>query len=327
MSGRRRQVDLANGAAALAALALAALAAAPAPAPGARPGAGQADRAADRHRERHVTDARGRPVAVAPFRRIVSASMVADGILLELCEPQRIAAFSRYARSAHRGYRFSGRPARGSLRDLESLLALRPDLVIVDGFAPRATLDRLRSARVAVFDIGPMRGLQTLLPAIRRVGALVGRRTEAERFARQLGLRMRRIAEQLEPGRRKSALYLGIIGETITGGTRGSAFHDVLVAAGLSDRAAGEYAGWPRLTSEQILALDPQLIVTQSGMRAQLCRHPGLDALRACRTGSVLEMRRSLIGDAGLAMPAAAEALHRRVYGARSQRAPSSSRP
>jgi ABC-type Fe3+-hydroxamate transport system substrate-binding protein len=99
------------------------------------------------------------------------------------------------------------------------------------------------------------------------------------------------------------------------GGTRGSSFHDVLSYAGLVDVAAKDFQGWPTISPEVLLTLDPELIVTHTGMRAAFCDRTDLGQLKACGPGgSVIELDAARLNDAGLGMLETAELLHRAAY-------------
>jgi iron complex transport system substrate-binding protein len=91
----------------------------------------------------------------------------------------------------------------------------------------------------------------------------------------------------------------------------------VLTAAGLLDVAALRYRDWPAYSAEELLALDPELIVASTGMTASICRHAGLSRLHACaRPGAVLEIDSSLLASAGPSMAEAAEQLFDRAHAA-----------
>lgn len=264
-----------------------------------------------------LVDATGTRVPLRRYDRVAGASTVADALLLALAEPSRIVAFS--AQSAERSpfaYRYAGKPTISDVRNVEEVLALKPDLVLVNNIGSPRKLARLREAGLTVFDLGGMHGMETLLPDARAVGRLVNRFDEADRWARAFRRRMDRVACGLAPAEHREAMYIGIHGDKLYGGTRGTSFHDVLEHAGLSDIAASRFHGWPRYTNEQLLQLDPEVVVTQRGMREALCNHPGLSRLQACRReGRVVEMDKDLIGDPGPAMLMATEALYRRIHG------------
>ncbi|HXX68783.1 MAG TPA: ABC transporter substrate-binding protein [Polyangiaceae bacterium] len=250
------------------------------------------------------------------FRRIVSGSTIADALLVELCEPDRIAAFTSYgAHHAVGGYRYAGKPTVDRLEDLEAVLALRPDLVLVNTVGDPRPIDRLREAGAVVYDLGEMRGLVTLIPNVHEMAELVGHPERGDRLARALVEQMHAVASDVPIAARRSALYVSAYGSKLFGGASGTSYHDVLGAAGFRD-AASAYRDSPEYSAEQILIANPDIIVTNSGMRARICGHTGLDTLRACtRNDGIIELDDGLLGDPGPAMVDAARQIRTAAYG------------
>ena len=257
---------------------------------------------------RGLFDAAGTPVPVRHFARIASGNVVADGLLLAMAEPGRIAAFSPFARELGDNHRFAGRPSLTALEDIERLLGVRPDLFIISSMSDRNHMRRLRDAGVAVFDLGPMEGLHTLRRNIKTIAQLLG----APQRGQSLLARVDQRLDALARGGRSPyrALYVGIHGDKMYGGTVGSSLHDVIVSAGLNDAAATKFHGWPAYTHEDLLGIDPDVILTQTGMASRLCRHPGLEKLLACGTPNrFVELPSAQLTDPGLTVIDAAEAV------------------
>jgi len=259
-----------------------------------------------------LRDVGGTLVPLAPYRRIASATLVADRALADLCEPDRIVAFTRHAAATPSGHRYAGKALLGARDPLERVLALAPDLLLVSDLVDPRYVARLREQGIAVFDLGPMRGLETLLPTLRTIGVLIGAPERAARYADTLAARMRAVAPVASDAPRPRALYLAVYGERLFGAGDHTSYHDVLTYAGLADAVAEHgLSGWPELSPEQVLALAPAVLVTRTGMSAVLCRHPGLDRLDACRgTGRVVELDGALLDDPGPGLLEATEALH-----------------
>lgn len=264
---------------------------------------------------RALVDAMGAMIAIEPRHRIASGSPLADPVLLALAAPTDIVAFSARAPVARDAYRYAGKPSVDATRRVEHLLELRPDLVLVNGLGESSWIEQLRAAGVVVFDLGPMWGLDTFLRNVAQIGWLIGRPDAASELAGRFRLRFDSIARHLDDGSRRGALYLGVHGGDLFGGTRGSSYHDVLTHAGLRDVAAERYQGWPKYDPEALLTLDPEVVVTQTGMRAALCERAELGRLRACGPqGDVIELDGQLLNDAGLGMLEAAERIHQLAY-------------
>lgn len=271
----------------------------------------------ERGGQRGVLDASGRFFPLQAVRRVVSLSLTADDLLLALCEPSRIAAFSAHANTSAAGYRFGPHRMAVASPSFEDLAAHKPDLVLAHSLSLDAKLRAARDAGMPIFDLGTQRGMETLLPNIRTVALLLGRPGAGSQLTKALQARMAALATRVPLAQQPRGVYVGVHGDKLYGGTRGTSYADVLRAAGIRDVAASHFEGWPRYTAEHLLKLDPDVIVTQTGMRQVLCAQPGMDALRACQSvNSIVEMDGSLLVDPGLEIPRAAELLQSALLGA-----------
>jgi iron complex transport system substrate-binding protein len=271
-----------------------------------------------RRGERAIADAGGQLVPLRDYRRIAATSIVADGLLLALAEPERVVALSHYGReAASSSYRYGDRVPLHGLGDVELLRKLEIDLVLAHHLGAPAELARARETGAQVFNLGDMRGLATLVPNIEAVALLLGDRERGVRLAQSFQRRMRAVAADVPRERRKRALYVSAYGGQLFGGAANTSYHDVLEAAGLVDVAAERFTDWPHYDPEQLLELDPEVIVTTEASVPLLCRTSGLGHLRACgRPNAIVGLPETRIGDPGLGMLEAAEEIRARVYGA-----------
>jgi iron complex transport system substrate-binding protein len=263
-----------------------------------------------------LIDATGRSIPLRPYRRIASGSTLVDRLLLALAEPDRVVALTAHGARTSPWKHLYGRRARlESLDDLEAVLQLKTDLLIVNNGEDPGRVARLREVGVVVFDLGAMRGVQSLREQIPQVAALLGVPEAGEAYGETWMWRLRHVSAPLGDRPRRRAMYASIYGDRIFGGTAGSSYHDVLTYAGLVDIAAERFRNWPAYTSSDLLALAPELIVTKPGMRPLLCSQPGLDRLRACLDPrGVVEIPSNLLDDPGPTMLEAAEQLFHQVY-------------
>jgi ABC-type Fe3+-hydroxamate transport system substrate-binding protein len=264
---------------------------------------------------RALRDATGTLIPLVDYRRVASGSLLADPVLLLLSSPDEIVAFSGRAALARDAYRYSGKPSVDATRQIERLLELKPDLVLVNSLGEHAWVQKLRDSGLVVYDLGPMWGVSTFLRSLSAIGWLTGRPESAADIAGHFMARLEAIAKHLPATARRGALYVNVQVTHIYGGTRGSSFHDVLSYAGLVDVAAKDHQGWPSYSPELLLSLDPELIVTHTGMRSALCDRGAFGRLRACGPdGGVIEVDAELLSDAGLGMLEAAELVHHAAY-------------
>lgn len=266
---------------------------------------------------RALRDRSGHLTPLVEYRRIASASATADPLLDALCEDERVVAFSRHSlTSGPDPHRYTHKPS-VDWEDTEALLSLAPDLVLINSFHDRARVERLRALGLEVFDLGRLEGLSSLLAHVGALGWLLGAPERARRFGEHFVERLHAVAADIPAHQRERGLYVSLYGTQLFGGTRGSSYHEVLTYAGLVDVAAERYSGWPSYTPEQLLTLQPHVLVTRIGMREALCRHSELSALQVCATGRFVEVDPALLDDAGVYMLDAAEVVRRAVYGER----------
>lgn len=265
---------------------------------------------------RTTQDATGEQVRVRDYARIVSTSTIADQVLIEIIEPERLLAVSSHTLRSRKARPYRDKIGVEHARDIETIIELRPDIVFINNFLDRRQVERLKEAGLNVFDLGPMRGLETLVPNIAQLASVLGVPERGQALADQLVHRLDAVSADIPDDGKRRGLYVGIHGDRLYGGTVGTSFHDVLVAAGVVDVAAeAGFDGWPAFTNEQLLSLDPPWIITNPGTERSLCRHPGFQSLTACKAGQVRSIDTHLLTDPGLGMLQAAEAVHDAVYG------------
>lgn len=263
-----------------------------------------------------IVDATQNPVPRRFYQRILSTSLMTDRILLELIEPKRILALSsKSTLPAPLASRAQGKPIVHGLGPVEALLALHPDLVLMSSIGSMKHTRQLREAGVTVFELGELRGLRTFRLMVSLLGELLGETGAATEYLLDLEHRLQEVSQRRGSRPRIPGLYLSILGSELQGGTVGTSFHDVLETAGVLDVAATQFQGWPTYTAEELLALKPQLIVTRDGMGENLCRHPGLNHLPACRgQGPLVELPGALLDDPGASIIEAADRLSQAIF-------------
>ena len=252
------------------------------------------------------------------YERIVSASLASTEILDALVERDRIAAFFRWSQQNQTtGYRYADKPGVDSVRDLENIIAQRPDLVVYNAQFDPPTLARLSELGIATFDLGPMLGVDSFLNQAATLATLVGVEARLETWLSGFERRLQSVACHANYPE-VSAVIVSAISGSFYGGTRGTAYADILRYAHVQDAAARDYQGWPHFSPEQLLALNPDWIISTEGGRDAICTHGALTQLRACRRDAeqVLEVPASILDDVGQNMLRATELVHDGIHGA-----------
>jgi iron complex transport system substrate-binding protein len=174
---------------------------------------------------------------------------------------------------------------------------------------------QLRDAGITVFELGELHGLRTFRSLITLLGDLLDEPNAAKAYLLDFEEKMNQVSLRRGSRSKIPGLYLSVLGGGLQGGTLGTSFHDVLESAGVFDVAANQYHGWPTYTSEVLLSLKPNVIVTQEGMGESLCRIEGLKLLPACQgRGSIVELPEALLNDPGASIVEAADRLSQAIY-------------
>lgn len=267
-----------------------------------------------------VRDAGGVLVPAQSYQHIISLSTSVDAWLIECLGAGRIHAYCSFSNDKPYAAALEGKKHFANVKDIEALIAAGGDLIIMPTMGGDVSVvNRLREAGLTVFNIGDMSGMESFKQYARDIAWLCKVPVAGDGLLAEFQNDMHELATFIPKGKRHTALYLGIYGDQLFGGTSGSSYHDVLVHAGLIDCSSDEEydwsSAWPQYSVEQVLAMDPQYIITQQSMAARLRTLPGMAALSAVKEQRVIEMDPHLINDAGLLMHKAAEALQFEVYG------------
>jgi iron complex transport system substrate-binding protein len=214
------------------------------------------------------------PVAAGPPRRVASLNLCADEIALLLAAPGQLASVTWLAqRPQETALHARAAGLHANRGTVESVAALRPDLIITGGFAPSYARDMAERLGAQTLDLPLPRSIADLEANIRATGAALGEGARAEALVKAM-----RAALGPEPARLRDALIVQGGGLTPS--------PDGLTARLL--RHAGVQQRQPRggrATLEALLASPPDVLITSSyrpgetSLNGQWLRHPALGRL------------------------------------------------
>jgi iron complex transport system substrate-binding protein len=293
VAGRARRIVVpAIGAAILAAVA--ACTPAPAPPTSAGPPAGGFPRT--------VIDGAGRSIRL-PARpvRIVSQTLASDEMLLPMVAAERLVGLSSLSRDP----KYSNVVAEAtrhpapSIESAEDILRLKPDLIVVTTYSRAEVVQVLESTGAPVYRLANFDDLDGVVTNVRRIGDAVGEEGAAERMVAEMQRRLAAVAAR-RAGRPRLRV-LSFSGGFTAG--RGTTFDDIVRRANaVNEAAARGLEKFPRLSQEQVLAWNPDVLVagTMPGdaesVRRRLLEGPGVGQTTAARRNQIvlIESRRLL---------------------------------
>jgi len=260
-------------------------------------------------------------------RRVVSLTLMTDEFLAELLPADRILAYSRSADDPVLSNVTAAARAvpRRAWLDLETLVALRPDLILAADWSDAGALDFLRAKGYRVEVVKTPRTWVEVQQRIRDLGRLLGRAPAAEDLLGRLALRQGALGRaRARVGTPATVLEYNAFGSSMGPGTL---WNDMVALAGLTNLAAGlpvDDYGYAPLSKELLVKLDPDWLVLptpgalasygQADFEKQLEADPLYRSLKAVRSGHVLYLSEALKTSTSQAVLGAAEALQHAAY-------------
>lgn len=215
-----------------------------------------------------VRDASGYALTLpAAPRAIVSLTLTSDEILFDLVAPGRLRAIEVFATDpgiSNVADRAQSVPLKVT-GEKETILSLQPDLVFVADWKEPEFIQALRDAKVPVFVVRAPNTFADLTTAVTQIATLVGEPDKGKALLATVDQRLQAVATRVAgvaPEKRVSVLSYSFWGSTYA---KGTSFDTLVDRAGLVNAATrAGLAGWPQLSTETLLQLDPDVIVLPS---------------------------------------------------------------
>lgn len=198
-------------------------------------------------------------------QRIVSLNLGTDEILVDLVPSERIAALSHLASDAGLSSiveKAAAVPVKLTGRNVEAVVAQKPDLVLMADSAPAEVRESLREMGVAVYVSRSPHSLAEAMRRVERIAALVGEEARGREIIADMQEKLAAVAARVDPipaRERKVILALSFSGAF---GRADGMFHDMCLRAGAVNGAAK--AGLTKdqpLSKEQIVRLNPDVLL------------------------------------------------------------------
>jgi iron complex transport system substrate-binding protein len=229
-------------------------------------------------------------------RRIVSLSPTATESLFAIDAGAQVVAVddqSDYPKAAPRT------TLSGYTPNVEAIAAYRPDLVVI-AYDPKGLSSALGRLGITVIHHDGARTLAGAYAQIRQLGRVTGHEAEADRLVRRMKTRIASIVKSRKPGLRLSVYHE--LTPDLYSATSRTFVGKVYAALGLrniADAADSVGTGYPQLSSEYVVAEDPDLIVLADTVccgqtPATVAARPAWSRISAVRTGSIVRIDDSI---------------------------------
>jgi len=187
--------------------------------------------------------------------------------------------------------------------NIEALVALEPQLVLAPPSFLRADLlAKLEQLKIPTF-ILESKTVEGIFGHIQLLGRMLGRSPEANAFAAAMRKQVANVTSKVEGRRRPTLLYVLNSEPLITVGP-GSFIHHLIEQAGGRNAAERANAPYPRLTMEEVLTQNPEILLFPIGEyegipQAEQDRWKRWDTLRAVQEGKLFQIQSDLLNRPG----------------------------
>lgn len=147
--------------------------------------------------------------------------------------------------------------------DIEKIVSLKPQLCLAirDG-NPKATVDRLDALGIPVYVFDPQ-SLEAIVDTVERLGSIYRTEARADALADGYRQRLARVARQVAGVEHRPEVFFQIDAQPIISAGFDTFLHQLLTRSG-SINLAADRAGYPRYTWEELLMLEPEVVLLAS---------------------------------------------------------------
>jgi iron complex transport system substrate-binding protein len=184
----------------------------------------------------------------------------------------------------------------------EAIIALQPDLIVASDLVPRAQLEQLASQGIP-YVLFADRTIEDVFKTIRLAGVITGHVSEADAVATALSDRVDAVkAKTLAPNVTTPKVYVEYYPMWTYG--PGSFGDDLIAIAGGINVAHNASSEYPEVTSEYVIAQNPEVIVYTTGVMStttkdSIISRPGWENISAVETDHIYSIDDNLLSRYG----------------------------
>lgn len=196
--------------------------------------------------------------------KIIPLSLGSAEILFSLVEKNRITAISDFSDDAavsNISVEAKQIKNRATSAKVENIIALSPDLVLLDSWSDAKFVKQLRDAKITVYVFKTPSNINEDKTLIKSLSHLVGEDAKGNEVVNWMDTKLKAIENKLKalkPEKKLSILDYSEMGSTSGKGTN---FDDVITRAGLINLISKNgLEGWPQLSKEMIIKYNPDIL-------------------------------------------------------------------
>lgn len=240
-----------------------------------------------------VTDDAGHHVSIsAQPHRVASVTEGTDEILSALVPKKDIVLVTSY--SSNPAYSNITSFVKGipqiSNANSEQIIAVRPDLVMLASYTKPGVVSQVEQAGIPAYEFNDFNSIADIKRNIEVVGNLVGEEPKAKALVRTMNRQIQSVLLAVKGHHKLRVLDYSSYGYAAG---RNTTVNDVIVDAG-GINAAASLNGWQQLTDEEIVKLNPDVIIDaddDASYLAKLRKNPAFRTVAAVKNHRVYAVK------------------------------------
>ncbi|MCL6454024.1 MAG: ABC transporter substrate-binding protein [Alicyclobacillus sp.] len=236
-----------------------------------------------------LTDDAGHRVTVAKRpQRIASTTEGTDEILTALVPKKDIVLVTNYAddpQYSNVTQLVKGIPTIQN-PNAEQVIAAKPDLVLMASYTNQNVVKQIEQAGIPSYEFNDFNSIADIERNIEVVGKLVGNEAGAEKLVANMQSQLHQVQDAVKGQQKVTVLDYSSYGYAAGASTT---VNDVIVDAG-GINAAAKLNGWQQITDEEVVKLNPDVIIDASddkGFVQKLLHNPALQTVSAIKNRRV----------------------------------------
>ncbi|EEG78274.1 ABC transporter substrate-binding protein [Dethiobacter alkaliphilus] len=197
--------------------------------------------------------------------------------------------------------------------NLEAILALEPDLVVASGQTPQDAVDQLRENNLTVVVFAP-RTLDDIEEMFRQVATVAGVPENGVELANEMSDGREAFSQKVaaEEGERPTVFVM--IDENLYTVGSGEFMNEMINNAGGINVAEDIGAGWPQISEEEFLQIDPEVIISSFTPRDDILANSNWQGINAVQNGRVYNINDDVVTRPGPRIVEGLEELYNAFY-------------
>lgn len=204
--------------------------------------------------------------------------------------------------------------------NLEAIVDLRPDLVIAGTLNQQSVVEALEKLDIPVVALAPST-ITDVYTSIEQIGVITHHHQEASTTVKEMQMRIEAVSNTIAsvPLEQRPTVFWEVFNEPLTTSNGETFIGQLIEHAGAINIFADQGEQYPQVSTESIVALDPQVILgplTQADTLSPVivAQRPGWATITAVRDGRIYLLDSDLVSRAGPRLADALEQIAKLLY-------------